>query len=977
MVAQLITLSRLLSEALDKEDLETLCFDTFRPVYDQFTDGMTRGARQRLLVEHVTRQRLTAVLLREVRGLNAARYGEFVEALVDALLAQVTAPAAADDPFLLALQALTADQPRLSLPLADLLQAPDAADLQLILRTQARRQALTDETLAASLYDLLSVHQPTFDSLAPPPRPQPPPAVDDFVGRADDLAYFGDILRTRYFAVITGMAGVGKTLLAARLARMTTPLERIFWYEFRQALDLDAMLLRLAGFLYYQQRPGLWEMLESARQRNARPPHPDIIFDYVFHELHGLNCLLCLDEFHLVDEQSSLIEPFVERLAQIVHAGDLSLILAAQRMPPFVQTVQFRAVEGLTLTDATALLQRHGINLAPNLLAAVHGQTQGNAELLSLAAELLRRSADPAAMIARLSQQQDVERFVIREVDESLSDGERAILGAMSALLGYPATRAALSAILDRGGLQRSIQSLADRHLLTDQETAEGRVFSLHAMLRSFYYADLGPDERRTLHRRAAAFYEKEQPDPLRVVEHWLHAGEGEEAVAAATSDVIAFINHGQAHALLRLLSQLADRPLPVLQQARLALTRAEIQQFECANDAAQASFDAALALAERLPPTAARQKLIVTVCQRLGELLSDQAPDHALAWLQRGLVEVDADNDLAPARAELLVALSTVQIRRGDYAAAAEAVQAGLRAAVDLPDRLFIRAQLNLGIIASERGDFDDAFAFTRQAAAHAAQAHDDIWRVPAEMNLGLYAFTQGDWDGAVSHLTIASDLAGRVGSGTQRTELAINLGQILLRRGEDTEAGVKLQAALELARQYHLVSHEIVATINLAEWRQRRAELETALSLIEAARQRSLETGLSAWLPEIYRREAQIRLAANDGAGAATAIAQSLTIAAESPLELGMSLRVQGRALAAAGQAQAAAAAFARSLELLAGVDPYEVARTQLAWARLHQASGDDAGAQPLFDAAEATFTRLGARRDLQETRDTRRSA
>ena len=219
MVAQLITLSRLLSEALDKEDLETLCFDTFRPVYDQFTDGMTRGARQRLLVEHVTRQRLTAVLLREVRGRNAARYGEFVEALVDALLAQVTAPAAADDPFLLALQALTADQPRLSLPLADLLQAPDAADLQLILRTQARRQALTDETLAASLYDLLSVHQPTFDSIAPPPRPQPPPAVDDFVGRADDLAYFGDILRTRYFAVITGMAGVGKTLLAARLAR--------------------------------------------------------------------------------------------------------------------------------------------------------------------------------------------------------------------------------------------------------------------------------------------------------------------------------------------------------------------------------------------------------------------------------------------------------------------------------------------------------------------------------------------------------------------------------------------------------------------------------------------------------------------------------------------------------------------------------------------------------------------------------------
>ena len=975
MVAQLITLSRLLSEALDKEDLETLCFDTFRPVYDQFTDGMTRGARERLLLEYVGRQRLRAVLLRAVRGLNAARYGEFVEALVDALLAQVTAPAAADDPFLLALQALTADQPRLSLPLADLLQAPDAADLQLILRTQARRQALTDETLAAGLYDLLSVHQPTFDSIAPPPRPQPPPAVDDFVGRADDLAYFGDILRTRYFAVITGMAGVGKTLLAARLARMATPLERIFWYEFHEALDLDAMLLRLAGFLYYQQRPGLWEMLESARQRNARPPHPDIIFDYVFQELNGLNCLLCLDEFHLVDEQSSLIEPFVERLAHIVHAGDLSLILVAQRMPPFVQTVQFRAVEGLTLTDATALLQRHGINLAPNLLAAVHGQTQGNAQLLSLAAELLRRSADPAAMIARLSQQQDVERFVIREVDESLSDGERAILGAMSALLGYPATRAALSAILNRGGLQRSIQSLADRHLLTDQEAAEGRVFSLHAMLRSFYYADLGPDERRTLHRRAAAFYEKEQPDPLRAVEHWLHAGDAEQAANVATSDVWAFINCGQVHALRRLLDQFTGLPLSDLQQARLVLTRGEIQHFDRASDAAQASYAQALTLADRLPPTTARQQLIAAVCGRLGELLSDQAPDQALAWLRRGLAEAGDDRKLE--QAALWAAMSSALIATGDYAAAQEAVQASLEAAVTLPDQLFIRAQINLGVIASELGDLPGAFEHTRQASARAALTHDESLRLVAEMNLGLYAFTSGDWDNAIQKLTVANDLAGRVGSGAQRTELAINLGQILLRRGEDTEAGMKLQAALELARQYHLVSHEIVATINLAEWRQRRAELETALSLIEAARQRSLQTGLSAWLPEIYRRQAQIRLAANDGAGAATAIAQSLALAAESPLELGMSLRVHGRVLAAAGRAQEAQATFAHSLDLLADADPYEAARTQLAWARLHQASGDDVGAQPLFDAAEATFTRLGARRDLQETLDARRSA
>ncbi|MGB2775062.1 MAG: LuxR family transcriptional regulator, partial [Anaerolineae bacterium] len=71
------------------------------------------------------------------------------------------------------------------------------------------------------------------------------------------------------------------------------------------------------------------------------------------------------------------------------------------------------------------------------------------------------------------------------------------------------------------------------------------------------------------------------------------------------------------------------------------------------------------------------------------------------------------------------------------------------------------------------------------------------------------------------------------------------------------------------------------------------------------------------------------------------------------------------------------AAMAALASSLELLAGADPYETARTQLAWARLHLAQGDAAASQPLFDAAAECFERLGAQRDLQETWTARRDA
>ncbi len=977
MAAQPITLDRLLSEALDKDELESLCFDSFRPVYDQFADGMTRGARQRLLLGHVSRQQLTAVLLRAVRSRNTARYGQFIEAIVAAILDRVATPAADHANFLPALQTLLADQSRLHLSLSDLLQTPDASDLQTILRAQLRRHLLTDETLAARLYALLSPSQPAVDAITPPPPPQAPPAIGDFVGRADDLAYFGDILRTSHFAVITGMAGLGKTTLAARLARdFAGAVSRIFWYEFHEPLDVDAIIVKLAGFLYHQGRPDLWEMLESARQRNARPPHPVILFDYLFEELRGLGCILCLDNFHLVDEESSVIESFVERLARVVHAGELSLILVARRVPAFVQAVQFRALMGLTPDDAARLLQRRGVqfSLAPALLAALHEQTQGNVQLLSLAAAILSRSLDPAALIASLSEQRDVERFVIQQVDAALSDDERAVLGAMSVLLGHPAPRAALSAILSRSGLKRHVQSLSDRHLLTVQEVAEGPVFSLHTLLRNYYYADLGPDERRTLHRRAGAFYAKEQPDPLLAIEHFLRAGEIEQAAALATADIMAFINRGQAHALQRMLARFANHPLPDLLRARLLLTAGEIHQFDSASEAAQASYRQVLDLAQSLPPTATRRSLLTTACRRLGELLSDEAPAEARAWLDRGLAEAETEPGLE--RAELLVALSTVQYVAGDWAASRESAQAALQEMPHLPDHLWIRAQLNLGIVANALGDLQGAVNHTGQAAARARQTHEAFLHLTAEMNLGVYILTQGDWQGAIQRLTAAKTLADRVGSGTQRTQLANNLGYLLLRRGDDAEAAAQLQNAVSLARQHHLVRYEIAALLNLAEWQQRQGELDAALSQVAEAERLALATHIHGFLAEIYRRRGQIRLAAGDPAAALAAIEQSLAAAVDEPLEQGMSLRVQGRALATNGQFATAAAALARSLELLAGADPYEAARTQLAWARLHLAQGNAAASQPLFDAAAACFARLGAQSDLKETREARRN-
>ena len=76
--------------------------------------------------------------------------------------------------------------------------------------------------------------------ILPPPEPTPPPEVTGFVGREAELAYFAEKLAASHRAVITGMPGVGKTALAAVLARQVADSDRIFWHTFHDGEGIDA-----------------------------------------------------------------------------------------------------------------------------------------------------------------------------------------------------------------------------------------------------------------------------------------------------------------------------------------------------------------------------------------------------------------------------------------------------------------------------------------------------------------------------------------------------------------------------------------------------------------------------------------------------------------------------------------------------------------------------------------------------------------
>ena len=67
----------LLTAAFDDGELTTLCFDHFRPVYEDFSAGMSKGDKIQRLLEYCLRQGQVERLLDQVRERNPAQHARF------------------------------------------------------------------------------------------------------------------------------------------------------------------------------------------------------------------------------------------------------------------------------------------------------------------------------------------------------------------------------------------------------------------------------------------------------------------------------------------------------------------------------------------------------------------------------------------------------------------------------------------------------------------------------------------------------------------------------------------------------------------------------------------------------------------------------------------------------------------------------------------------------------------------------------
>ncbi len=789
---------------------------------------------------------------------------------------------------------------------------------------------------------------------APPLSAYAPPQVEGFIGRRSELAYFQAQFQTDRLALICGMAGNGKTSLAAQLAGQLPDQSRVFWHPFHSG-NLNPFIRRIAGFLAGHGRVDLWEMLEAARHDGIKPPSIETSLDTIMAQLEALDVTVCLDDLQYVDDHSR----FGEFLARL-QTNQTPLIITARRFPSFLKAAP-QKLNGLSVADTRLFLTDRKIQLSEVMAEELHTSTGGNGAFLTLAAVVLTHAHDPARVIAKLAEIDDVERFLMEEVHDRLSANQQRMMEGIAILGSYPGTRDALEDMLNQRDVRRTLQELTGQFLLTSSEGEYGREYKQHQIIQAFYYEQPRRRIRRELHLRAAKFYEIEEIDYFKAAYHYAKGDVGERAAQLATKHLWSIVNRAMARPLAAVLDTIADDSLEQQDRFELWLTQAQLDTLLGDMDNAQELLQKAADKLQSLPQTDATDRLKGRVCLHMAELLERQSPPDALKWAQRGLdILPPSETDLTAA---LTIRTGTMMMHMGNFGGALETFETVQVAKLEQNQPLLIDLLMNFSGTHIHMGQLDAAYKCAKDALEKSRHQRDHFKSCQIASNLALIHYLKGNWSDATVQLEEAVHIAKRLGSQTEFESLSINLGQIYFDLGQHDRAWHHISSFKnrELAQdQRAVVAHILMARLQTAA-----GDTQTACATLNRCIQEARHMNDQTHIGVGTMRLAETLLVESDFKRALITIEEAISIFKQlgDKHSSGIAWRIKGDVLTAQGAYLDADAAYDRSLNTLGGLDKYQESITLFNKGLLQAKIGEIEEGKRLKDEAVKFFNTVGA--------------
>jgi LuxR family maltose regulon positive regulatory protein len=401
----------------------------------------------------------------------------------------------------------------------------------------------------------------------------------------------------RKLTLVSAPAGFGKTtLLSEWLEERSGEGRAVAWFSLEEA-DNDPA--RFLAYLVTALRSELGEGIGDgvlASLRSPEFPPVEAVVGALINELAdvGHEVTIVLDDYHVIHsgpihEATSFL---LEHLPENVH-----LVICSRADPPLPlaklrardQVTEIRAADlRFTTEEATAFLKGvMELTLSAANVSALEEVTEGWIAALQLAALSMRDREDVSGFVETFSgSNRHVLDFLAEEVLERQSEGVREFLLKTSVLERMSAPLC--DTLTGRNDGQQMLERLEHDNLFVIALDDERRWYRYHHLFADFLRSRLQreqPERIRELHRRAAAWYER-NGWTSEAVRHALAAQEHDRAADLVEDVARKMWNRGEVMTLLGWLEALPEetkrrRPLLLLQYSAALLWVGRLDDVE------------------------------------------------------------------------------------------------------------------------------------------------------------------------------------------------------------------------------------------------------------------------------------------------------------------------------------------------------------------------------------------------------------
>jgi tetratricopeptide (TPR) repeat protein len=731
---------------------------------------------------------------------------------------------------------------------------------------------------------------PQFSPRQSPPTPlvvsnrvlfeETTPAVPHFIGREAELTAYGARLERDRFVVITGMAGMGKTTLGAKLARaVATDPDRIFWFTFDpvEKFNADALYWAIAAFLENRGVASLAHYLrgeigaQKPLERTAR-------LNLLIAALAGGDYVMCFDDFQIAadaPEVAYFFQQIRQRFVELRQPLPARIIIMGRAVSPDMEHLVPESLHGLTLEATQQFLFDRSVTLSPEHLQQLWQHTAGNPKLLELSAGALADlSAETAGnFINALLRRGDIRDYLLHNIYQALTPAEQVVMSALSVFPG-PIDRSGVEELLnddDIGSIAHQLDALANKHVL---ELTPDDLIDCHDLVREYCYHILSRRDRDRFHERAARYFEQEQ-NWLAAAHHHLERRETAYALDLLVAHADDIINSGGAAALTQQLRRMAAATLTPDQRVLLHKTQGRALTVQGHYQSAIAAYDTAREEATAEHDRAEMLWLIARTYLKLGDY--ERTRDYCLRSLQ--LSESTTGNPINIARAHH--DLGWAHYRLGHLPPAAQHFQIAEQLARSNHDTLLAaQASMALGLVAWKENRLDEArtrFDATRRVFREQGSRTDEANAIG---NLGVIFRTLHQADQELACHLQAADVFEQIGDIHGLMYALNNVGDLFLAKSNWSEATRYYARLAGLAQQSGQMPMLSLAWCGLADAYLAQGDVHRALDGAIQARQLAEERGAELELGTASRVLGDIWLALGEASQAQHYFEESIPI-------------------------------------------------------------------------------------------------